>query len=128
MRSSFMLAALGSALAVCLVPRIAAAQTDPSPAEASPPAAPTPSVPSEPAPAATSSSTAPQAAVPQEQPEKKDEDHSVYISFSPIHLLLPMVEVTGEARLHRNFGLAGIVGFGSVKPEGSSTRFTTYEL
>jgi hypothetical protein len=41
-------------------------------------------------------------------------DHKVSLTLSPIHLLLPMLEVTGEGRLADKVGVAGIVGFGSV--------------
>lgn len=40
--------------------------------------------------------------------------HRISFTFSPLHLILPIVEVTGEARLQPKLGVAGIVGVGSV--------------
>ncbi|MBU1244079.1 hypothetical protein KJ612_12820, partial [Myxococcota bacterium] len=39
------------------------------------------------------------------------------VSISPIHLALPVGEVMAEYNLNNKFGLAGIVGFGSVTVE-----------
>lgn len=50
-------------------------------------------------------------------PDKKEsKDHFAYVSISPIHLLFPIVEVTGEFRLHEKIGLAAIGAVGSVNP------------
>lgn len=46
-------------------------------------------------------------------------DHEVSITFSPVHLLLPLGEVTGEFRLHDRIGVAATLGAG--KPEGLTT-------
>lgn len=72
-----------------------------------------------------------QPANPQPQEEKKDEDRSVYLSFSPLHLILPVVELQGEVKLHRQIGVALIGGYGSVKATssiGENPRFTVWEV
>ena len=38
----------------------------------------------------------------------------VSVTFSPIHLLFPIVEVTGEVAVNEKLGVAGILGIGSV--------------
>lgn len=43
-------------------------------------------------------------------------DHQVSLTFSPVHLLLAMGEVTGEFRAHEKVGVAGTIGLG--KPSG----------
>jgi opacity protein-like surface antigen len=62
--------------------------------------------------------------------EAKPEDRSVYLSFSPLHLVMPIVEVTAEAKVHRKIGLAGILGYGRVSQEtaGQTYRFSAYEV
>jgi hypothetical protein len=57
-------------------------------------------------------------------------DHRVSITFSPIHLLFPIVEVTGEFAVTDKIGVAGIVGYGSVPVQSTSTteRFRAFEL
>jgi len=42
-----------------------------------------------------------------------DVGHNVSLTLSPLHLFLPVVEVTGEFRLPLDFSLAAILGFGS---------------
>lgn len=39
-------------------------------------------------------------------------DHRASITFSPVHLLVPMLEVQGEFRVHDRVGVAAIGGFG----------------
>jgi hypothetical protein len=51
---------------------------------------------------------------PAKPTEARERNHDVSITFSPIHLLLPVVEVTGEYALDDKFGLALIGGFGSI--------------
>lgn len=67
-------------------------------------------------------------------------DRRVYVSFSPIHLLLPVVELTAEVRLHRHFGVAVIGGYGAMgqRPDGTlaivgdnapgTTHYAVWEL
>ena len=44
-----------------------------------------------------------------------DVGHNVSLTFSPVHLFLPVVEVTGEFRLPLDFSLAAIGGFGAIE-------------
>ena len=53
------------------------------------------------------------------------------LTLSPIHLALPVVELTGEARVHDKVGLAGILGAGTVKVDNSTngkTSVAVYEV
>ncbi len=69
--------------------------------------------------------TLPAAASAQESPAK--ETRTASVTFSPIHLLFPIAEVTAEFALTPKIGVAGIVGFGSVpfKTTVTSGRTTT---
>ena len=51
--------------------------------------------------------------------------HAVSLTISPAHFILPMVEVTGELRLMRKLGVAGILGAGRIKSGGET--FGAYE-
>ncbi len=53
---------------------------------------------------------------------------TVTLSFSPIHLLLPIVEVAIEARPVNHVGITAIGGIGSVTPKSSSESFSAQEL
>lgn len=54
---------------------------------------------------------------------------SVSLTLSPIHLIFPVFELTGEVRLTDHFGLAGIFGYGSIEAsDGLEThRFKVLE-
>jgi len=57
-----------------------------------------------------------------------DVEHVASITFSPIHLVLPVVELTGELRLQHGLSVAAIAGVGSVTLEQrtmTSTGFVT---
>lgn len=57
-------------------------------------------------------------------------DRAVSLTMSPIHLVMPIVEVTGEFKLADHIGLAAIVGGGTVKIEesrGNETAVSAYE-
>jgi hypothetical protein len=41
-------------------------------------------------------------------------EHAVALTLSPVHLMLPVVEVMGELRAHPKLGVAAIVGGGRV--------------
>ena len=41
---------------------------------------------------------------------------------------MPLVELTGEVRLHRKIGVAAIAGYGLIQPPGLKSRFTAYEV
>jgi hypothetical protein len=56
---------------------------------------------------------------------EKNEPHSVSLTFSPLHLLLPEFKAMVEARVTRKFGVAAIGGIGSIKSDG--TTFTVWE-
>ncbi|MGA9524070.1 MAG: hypothetical protein WBV82_21595 [Myxococcaceae bacterium] len=45
---------------------------------------------------------------------EEDREHKVAVTFSPIHLFMPIFEVTGEFRAANKIGLAAVVGVGSV--------------
>jgi len=49
------------------------------------------------------------------------------LTFSPIHLFLPVVELTGEARVHDNVGLALIGGVGRVTDKSVNLSASVYE-
>lgn len=74
--------------------------------------------------------------VPSEEKNERPKDHSVAVMISPLHLILPVVEITTELRLHENAGVAIIGGIGSMDPYRFSTpppgietgRFTVWEL
>lgn len=69
--------------------------------------------------------------VPGQALARKNVQHKWSWTISPIHLLLPVGEVTGEYRLSDRVGLAGILGVGQVTVEdtwGEETTFFTYEL
>lgn len=55
-----------------------------------------------------------------------DVQHNLSITLSPVHLVLPILEVTGEYRITDKFGLAAVLGAGRIK-DGSST-FGAFEL
>lgn len=49
--------------------------------------------------------------------EQATEDRFLYLSFSPLHLVSPIVEVTAEFKVHRRIGVAVIGGYGSIRPQ-----------
>ncbi len=55
---------------------------------------------------------------------------SVAVTLSPLHLLIPMVEVTGEFRLMDNLSVAGILGGGRLQGISGDTEvdLTIYEI
>jgi hypothetical protein len=74
-----------------------------------------PSAPGDPDAARTSEATS--------KPEEEDSQR-VSLTLSPLHLVLPIVEITGEYRVARGFGAALIAGVGQVSvdvPETTST-------
>lgn len=64
---------------------------------------------------------APVAARAQEPPEPEKETRRASITFSPIHLLYPIAEITAELAITPKLGVAGIVGYGSVPFKTSTT-------
>ncbi len=71
------------------------------------------------------------AADEEEASEERDPDaqlRRVSLTFSPIHLFFPVLEVTGEVRVARKLGLAVLGGYGSITSErepGDSTGSLT---
>jgi hypothetical protein len=66
-----------------------------------------------------------------------DSDEVVTISISPLHLIFPIVQLTGEVRATPHFGISVIAGYGSVPVDTtntnsitgtSSVKFTAYEI
>lgn len=53
---------------------------------------------------------------------------SVSITTSPIHLVLPVFEVTTELRVADQVGVAVILGAGSVTPEGETQKVGVFEV
>jgi len=45
---------------------------------------------------------------------KLEDDRFLSVTISPIHLIVPMVELTGEYKLREDMGLAGVVGAGTL--------------
>jgi hypothetical protein len=109
----------------------------PPPAPA-PSAAPTESAPLSPqAPPATASPAAhpppagyypPPGAYPPPPPPAPPPEpvRNVSLTLSPVHLLAPVLELTGEVRVVNHFGVAAIGGYGSLTVEGE--RFKVWEL
>jgi hypothetical protein len=46
------------------------------------------------------------------------------LTFSPLHLLLPVVELTGELRVHDKVGVALVVGAGKISDTVSNVKLT----
>jgi hypothetical protein len=55
-----------------------------------------------------------------------DVQHSLSITISPIHLIFPILEATGEYRLNDKVGLAGVLGLGRISDSGST--YGVFEL
>jgi len=72
----------------------------------------------------------PGAPPPQPPPEPEGAQHSVSLTISPFHLVLPVVEVMGEFKVQDWFGLAAILGGGSIQGTGTiaDERLTVFEL
>ena len=56
------------------------------------------------------------------------EGETVTISWSPIHLVLPVIEVAGEYNVAPNMGVALILGGGRVTSSDGSITATAYEV
>lgn len=53
-----------------------------------------------------------------EDPADPDEGlRNVSLTFSPLHLFMPMLELTAEVRLARKFGVAALGGYGQITGE-----------
>ncbi len=122
--TAFLRCGISLALVLCVVPVVRAqppAQTtQPSPAPA--PAAgssaealapPPPAGAAQPTPAAVAAPPPAGAPVTATRAAPSAPTHRFSLTFSPLHLILPVVEVTGEIALGRKGGLAIIAGGGS---------------
>jgi hypothetical protein len=115
------------------------------PAPAPPPgdsAAPLPAAPAAPPAATAPAVTPPPPPEPISEPpipendEREAHEYSgqhVSITFSPIHLLLPLFEAQVEVLVVPHFGLAAIGGYGSIKADAADSslgnqKFSAYEL
>ncbi|HEY5374229.1 MAG TPA: hypothetical protein VIK01_11120 [Polyangiaceae bacterium] len=66
---------------------------------------------------------------PDDQPQKvqrevapsHDPDKNFSLTFSPLHLILPMFQVTGEVKVTPHLGLSLIAGYGSITVEQPSS-------
>jgi hypothetical protein len=61
------------------------------------------------------------------QPEPPHPRRVFSLTFSPIHLLFPVVELTGEARVHDKVGVALVGGAGKIKDAQSNLSADVYE-
>lgn len=61
------------------------------------------------------------------QSASDDVQHNVSVTISPIHLALPVIELTGEYRITPKMGAAAILGAGSVTAENSE-KVTVIEV
>jgi hypothetical protein len=65
-------------------------------------------------------------------PPEPPPEHDVSLTFSPLHLFLPVLEVTGEFRIHKIMGIAAIGGIGSISIENAGpdvpSHAAVYEL
>ena len=60
-----------------------------------------------------------------------DVQHTFSLTISPLHLVLPMGELTGEYRAGDKLGIGGILGFGSATVEtsgGDEDTLTLFEV
>jgi len=68
------------------------------------------------------------------QPPASDSDQTFSLTLSPLHLIFPIVQLTGELRAAPHFGISVIAGYGEIGVDesgnalGSASQFTTYEL
>jgi hypothetical protein len=71
---------------------------------------------------------APPAATPELAPPMAAPDlPTVAITVSPVHLAIPMAEVTTEVRLADKLGIAAILGIGSFRDKASNMSVNLYE-
>ena len=62
----------------------------------------------------------------QMQGKTEDIQHTFSLTLSPIHLILPVAELTGEFRIMDKLGVAAVLGFGAM--DASKTSFWVLEL
>lgn len=54
-------------------------------------------------------------------------DPTVAITISPVHLFIPMIELTAELRVAPKFGIAVIAGMGVFREKTTDTKINLYE-
>src|SRR5271165_3189875 len=57
-----------------------------------------------------------QSVQPGEASSDADRGHSVSLTFSPLHLILPEVRIMAEFKVNPTFSVAALGGYGSVSP------------
>lgn len=57
----------------------------------------------------------------------EERDPRVSITVSPVHLALPMGELTAEVRLAPKLGVAAVIGVGAIRVDGIEDRVAVYE-
>ncbi len=57
--------------------------------------------------------------------QNKDDNMRASITISPIHLVYPIVEITGEYAVNKKIGVAGLVGVGSIPLDTTVVNGTT---
>lgn len=61
-------------------------------------------------------------------PVRAEGDQQVTVTWSPIHLVLPVVELTGEYNVAPHMGAAAILGAGRVSNEDDTVTATAIEV
>jgi hypothetical protein len=111
-------------------PEQTAPEPPPSPPAAPQPAAPQPA-PAQPAPPPGYYYPPPRYEPPPPPPPPPEVTRDLSLTFSPVHLLLPLFELMLELRVVDGFGVALLAGYGQVSADdalGKSHVFTAYEL
>ena len=54
--------------------------------------------------------------------------HDVSVTFSPIHLLLPVLELQGEFKLSPQMSTSAILGFGKASDDAGTIDATVFEI
>jgi hypothetical protein len=57
----------------------------------------------------------------------RSDEPSVAITASPVHLAIPMAEVTVEVRVADKIGVAAIAGIGALRDKATNTNVALYE-
>lgn len=60
-------------------------------------------------------------------PSAPREDRRVSITVSPVHLAIPMAEVTTEIRVADKIGVAAVLGIGAFRDPSTNMRVSLYE-
>jgi hypothetical protein len=72
--------------------------------------------------------------VPTSKPAPKDSDEIVTLTISPLHLIFPILQLTGELRVTPHLGVSVIGGYGTIAVQTSNidtfqdTRVSAFEL